>query len=490
MTAPAAGRAASDSSVMLLCRSERLAAVDRRILRDIGIEPAWSLTSGEEAARMLAAIASVRAAGLPDVVICHQELEDMEGDAFCSLIRLHPRLMALPVLLLTGNDDEAQQLLALGCGAAALLARPYSQDDMRETLVALTILSRRKAALFQGERAAAAHDFDAALNAYTPLLRPERAAEDYFRAGMRCLEKEQWRPAITLFQRALQAEQLRAEAELGVAAAYRGRGDAGRSQAWLARAAESFARARRWDRARSAYIRLRQDHPHAKNPVLAEAQRLLREGDPEGAADALAAVHDLTPPEVIGEKMSQACLSAHIRHDDAGETQELLDRLSGSLEGRLGPGAGGLDAEIRTRLDSLIAEREERIRRAAEQRRREILAEEQWRRSRAAAAAEDDGGDNGDVIDLIPAGDAARDGDAAGDVAEAPKKSPRPPRKKEPDPPPLPEYPPPPLPEEMEDAEPAIPLLEEEDVTYDTPVLGDVLSVITCTWRLARKKDR
>ena len=36
----------------------------------------------------------------PDVVVCSQRLSDMDGEQFCAILRLHPMLLDMPVLLI------------------------------------------------------------------------------------------------------------------------------------------------------------------------------------------------------------------------------------------------------------------------------------------------------------------------------------------------------------------------------------------------------
>lgn len=465
-------------SVMLLSRSERLASVDKRTLREAGAATRWSLTSGVEAARLLDGLASGSRPETPDVIVCHQELEDMDGEQFCAMLRLHPRLVSQPVLLLLANDDEAQQMAALGCGASALLSRPYSVEALRRQLDALTAYAPHERRLEKAAADADASAFNEALASYAMLLKPARQPEDYFNAALRCLEAGQWTTAIAAFQRALRAEHIKGEAELGIAAAYKGKGDMARYRAWLARAADTFARARRWHKARAAYIRLLQENPRAPNPILAAAQRLLRQGDPEGAAQALAAVHDIADTAAIADKMAQTCLASAAEDSDGddnalrirAESDELIARLENHLQGELGDEALSLSLEIRKQLAVLAQQREERLRQAAEERRREAAAFQLWRERQAA-----------------------RNEETPEDEAAPPAPVPAPP-------PPPPVAPPPdvaPISPPHLDAFPSSFDADEDEEdageerrVSSNPLLNDVLSVIRCTWQLSRRRRK
>lgn len=459
---------------MLLSRSERLASVDKRTLREAGAITRWSMTSGVEAARLLEGLASGSRPETPDVIVCHQELEDMDGEQFCAMLRLHPRLVSQPILLLLANDDEAQQMAALGCGASALLSRPYSVETLRRQLLSLTAYAAHERQLQKAAANTDASAFNEALASYAMLLKPARQPEDYFNAALRCLEAGQWNTAIAAFQRALRAEHIKGEAELGIAAAYKGKGDRARYRAWLARAADTFARARRWHKARSAYMRLLQENPRARNPVIAAAQRLLRQGDVEGAAQALAAVYDISDDATIADKLAQTCLASATEGSEGdenaarirAESNELIARLENHLKGELGDEALSLSSEIRRQLDALALQREERLRQAAEERRREAAAFQLWQERQAAR---DEAG--------------AREADGnARPVPEAPS---WPPQANQPQPPPI-----------LEEIEPLSPLPQSDadaqngGIVSQGALFNDILSVIRCTWQLSRRRKK
>lgn len=356
--------------VLLLCESEPFGALDKRAIREAGAAEVRVMTSGVAAARMLAGLAPAKSGFSPEIIVCTQKLADMDGEQFCAILRLHPRLLAMPVLLVLPNDSEAEQLKTLGSGASALLGRPYSVPVLQEKLAALAAERPRLEQLRVAARHADTSAFDAALATYGILLRPERQPEDYFRVGMRCLEENRWNHAISAFQRALRSAQIKGEAELGMAVAWKGKGDMLRFRAWLARAAETFVRARRWHRARTAYVRLLQDDPDAKSPFIAEAHRLIREKAYEEAAEALAQSLEVTPR--AQDKFARICLTAQ-------SPEAMLAALEAGLGKTMGDAAGdALSRDIRESLNAFAREREER--------QRQVAAERQWQLSRAMAA--------------------------------------------------------------------------------------------------------
>ena len=459
-------------AVLLLCESEALGALDKRALREAGVADVRVMTSGVAAARMLAGITPAKSGFSPEIIVCTQKLEDMDGEQFCAILRLHPRLLAMPVLLILPNDSEAEQLKTLGSGASALLGRPYSVPALQEKLASLLAERPRLDQLRVAAQHADTSAFDAALATYGLLLRPNRQPEDYFKVGMRCLDENRWNHAISAFQRALRSAQIKGEAELGMAAAWKGKGDLPRFHAWLARAAETFVRARRWHRARTAYGRLLQDDPDARSPFLAAAHRLIREHAYDEAAEALAQSLEVTPK--AQDRFARICMTAE-------SPEAMLAALEAGLGKAMGETAGdALSKDIRESLNAFSREREER--------QRQVAAERQWQLSRAMAARRGAGGD----AESVPGEDI--DGEAGGaeggvETAEpalqkgavksvgdlSAENSPDADGEKTPPSPPT----------------RALKPLTEADATTSlfsgVPVLNELLSVIKLTWKLMRR---
>lgn len=360
-------------SVLMLCENEQAAQLDRRALRDAGFAPSRLMTSGIEAARLLAGLDDPSPGDVPGLVVCAQKLEDMDGEQFCAIIRSHPLLMGLPILLIVANSTEAEQLRTLGCGASAMLARPFSVQALKETLQKLAAAAGNSEQLVKGREQADTRAFDEALATYGVLLRPDREPEDYFRVGMRCLEEKNWNGAITAYQYALRSAQIKAEAELGMAAAYKGKGDVASCRTWLSRGTETLIRAKRWHLARSAYTRLLRHDPSARNPFLAEAHRLIRERSYEEAANTLMESLEVWADQDPSDRLARLCLNA----DDP---QAMLKALEDGLARQSVISPDLLSGQLREAIGVLQKEREDRQRQQA--------AERKWRLAREIAARE------------------------------------------------------------------------------------------------------
>ncbi|WP_300732933.1 histidine kinase [uncultured Desulfovibrio sp.] len=478
-------------SVLLLCKSEQAAAVDKRALRDAGATHIRTMTSGLDAARIMAGLEPDKPKLEPDIIVCQHKLDDIDGEQFCALLRLHPRLLGMPILLLLPNDDEEAQLRALGCGASALMGRPFSVDALRKNLEALMAYDRRMAQLDRGKENADQQAFDDALSTYGVLLKPVRTPDDYFYVGMRCLEEKRWNSALSAFQRSLQGAQIRGEALLGMAVAWRGKGDLVRCRRCLEQAALTFALAKRWHNARTVFIRLLREDPQARSPFLTAAQRLMRENRYADAARALAAGIDLTPPQLVGTRVAQICMAS-------GQPQAMFDQLQQHLDGELGQQAGDLTQAIRCRMEDLQKQQIERQKQNAQERQRLIAREMRARaRENEAAAASADGPLSEQPVAApfeapleTPPQPLSRKDPAAADApgrqsALPPEEGPEAPAFRGALPAASPSLPP-------AKPSPYLAPFSEEDASSTLfkrlPIINELCSVIKCTWKLARRK--
>lgn len=446
-------KSTAHDNVLLLCESESAAQTDRRALRDAGFPAVRLMTSGIDAARMLAGLDDPPEGGIPSFIVCAQKLADMDGEQFCAIVRQHPLLLGFPILLILPNDSEAEQLKTLGCGASALLGRPYSAINLKTKINGLLKAAPTREMLHAAASQVDTSAFDSALATYGVLLRPARQPDDYFRVGMSCLENHRWNLAISSFEHALRHAQIKAEAELGMAAAFKGKGDMTSCKIWLGRASQTFVAARRWHHARAAYAKLLRHDPEAKNPFISEAHKLIRQRSYEAAADVLAQGASVTPRKDAGDRYARLCFAAD---DPEAMLKALEEGLS--KEGAI----DFLGEEIRTSLEGLTREREARL--------REQAAERKWRLAREMAQAKPAPQEK--MADKQTAKTAVFFEEDTPVETESDN-------------------------EELSGPEAAGPILEpltQEEATSDLfeekPRLNELLSVVKLTWKLARRSKK
>ncbi|MEM1179924.1 MAG: response regulator [Acidobacteriota bacterium] len=105
-----------------------------RMLRATGLE-VLSQRSGEAALRDLEELT-------PDLVLLDLVLPDIGGLQICSFMRGHPRLAAVPVIIISGIVDDEVRSQSLRIGAVGVLKKPFATEDLVEMVD--EVLSREK----------------------------------------------------------------------------------------------------------------------------------------------------------------------------------------------------------------------------------------------------------------------------------------------------------------------------------------------------------
>jgi two-component system, OmpR family, response regulator len=72
---------------------------------------------------------------LPDIVLLDIELPGTNGFDILGRMRAHPRLKALPVVMLTALASQQDVFKGLSLGAAAYISKPYKKQTLVETVV-------------------------------------------------------------------------------------------------------------------------------------------------------------------------------------------------------------------------------------------------------------------------------------------------------------------------------------------------------------------
>lgn len=351
-------------SAFLLVRSEDMAVVDRRVLRDAGIRRIQALSSGVEAARKLAAAASSAGSG-PDMVLCHEQLADMSGDEFVRLVRLHPALAPFPVIMAVTADSPALRAKAREFGYSGLLIRPYTLAALiRQMNVAAECREATRAAL-SNRLGAEPTAFCAALEALSRqrLTRSDNADQVY-RGALLALRRHNWDEAVTALRRAVKLAPENGDFVLALAAAWRGKHDVEKSRAMLREAVAVFVDSGDWERARGVSERLLNETAEQRHPLHAEARRLLASNRAADAAKALIQ-SGFGPSEAAAgpegknawtyEQIARGCMAS-------SEPVHTLARLKRCLTAAWGKdGAGALESYVLSRINggesALAAER-------------------------------------------------------------------------------------------------------------------------------------
>lgn len=72
--------------------------------------------------------------GLPDIILLDIELPDVSGLQILSRIRKHPRMRAIPVLMVSSRAEMSDVVRGLSLGASGYLSKPVAVESLRAVL--------------------------------------------------------------------------------------------------------------------------------------------------------------------------------------------------------------------------------------------------------------------------------------------------------------------------------------------------------------------
>ncbi len=306
------------ASVLVLAGLDGVASIDRSALHGMGVRHVRIMSSGKEAAHLLARQArgehSDRNDAPPvDLVICDSTLSDMRGIQFVRILRTHPRLATMPVIVASAGASRKEVIAAVSAGCSGFLLRPYTTDAFAEQLeLAARALpqagNRLMAHAAQAAQAMDTRDFETALRSFQGVVSAAKPkAEQLYDEGMHRLEDGDFSGAITAFNRAVRLNVLYAEAYVGLARAWRAKGEPKQAQKYLRLAGEAYSRLQRFAEARGVFQQLARERPNMGNPLTGMGTTLLQQGDYTGAAKAFAEGSRLSPDTDINTHIARAC---------------------------------------------------------------------------------------------------------------------------------------------------------------------------------------
>ncbi|MFP6731927.1 MAG: response regulator [Alphaproteobacteria bacterium] len=115
-------------SVLVVDDHRTMRSIIRQLLGRVGITDVAEAEHGEQALAMLCS----PMATTPDVIICDLHMHKMDGMEFCNQIRRsdNARHRGIPILILTGDEDEMLHEVSRQVGAAKILLKPIAANDL------------------------------------------------------------------------------------------------------------------------------------------------------------------------------------------------------------------------------------------------------------------------------------------------------------------------------------------------------------------------
>ncbi len=380
-------------SALLLLEDASASSLDRYALRDAGIKHVRTLNLGLQAATLLAeeltkaqmpsipnlneeAEITLKNADVPavDIIFCHARCQDISARAFIDMVRTHPAFSNIPIILLAKNDSEMELLQAVENTPQAkfigLIKRPYTAQSLQEYIDAMFAkLQLEKTSEPMGN----AEDFFALLQRYEHAKSGEGRAEFLFKEGMRSLQEKSYHAAISSFKKVLFHANFKGEAEVGLAAAYKAKGDTKNYRYFIYEATFTFIRACKWDKARMAFEKLMKIMPAAEDIYAQRAKHLVNAGNYVKAAETLLAapnLQELVQHENTKVLLIEACLYTEnppftVEQIVKTFTDASLRPLALSLRKALEVGQKKYDSKLQKRRDARKIQ-EEKVKKMAQ----------------------------------------------------------------------------------------------------------------------------
>ncbi len=130
--------------VLVVDDQSTMRSIVKRLLKQSGIRDVDQAASGDEALKRLR---DPRAKD-PDIIISDLHMEGTDGIELCNTMRRDPKIRerAIPVLILTGEEDELIHEVTRQVGAARILTKPISATELFASIEAALGVSLSSAA--------------------------------------------------------------------------------------------------------------------------------------------------------------------------------------------------------------------------------------------------------------------------------------------------------------------------------------------------------
>ena len=114
--------------VLVVDDQATMRSIVRRLLSQVGINNIDEAANGEEA---IAKLRNPRAKD-PDVIVSDLHMDGLDGLQLCNTIRRdkHIRNRSIPIVILTGDDDELIHEVSEQVGAVEVLTKPVNAKEL------------------------------------------------------------------------------------------------------------------------------------------------------------------------------------------------------------------------------------------------------------------------------------------------------------------------------------------------------------------------
>lgn len=321
--------------VLLLGEAEELVYIDRKMLGMCGVKRSVFSSRGIKTARLLSNLPKSRQ---PAFVFC-TGLADMDSLRFLELIRLHPELANLPVVLVMSQLSPQVIAETSRLGSCALLARPYTQEEIENAILSAGKQKSRlepcpDSSMF--EQTLKSMDIGVEKNKYARSEKSHKANPDVSQLvhGKSLLRQKKYQQATVAFMSYLDVGKIqRGTALHGMSEANAALGFMDKSQIYLQQAAVAYIEEEDFMTARTLFAKIAKDNNSTlnENPLYQAGCRLIKQGRFMPAAQAFMQGQVLTPTISFQTHAARACQFANDPEYSAEELCWHVEKRNPSL---------------------------------------------------------------------------------------------------------------------------------------------------------------
>jgi len=236
-----------------------------------------------------------------DLIFCDSSLSDMTGVKFVQTINNNMSGRPLPIIMVTLENKKNHVLDSIAAGCIGYILRPYSLDTFEKYLILARQLRNyseiEEMELQEAKDMVKRGDFDEAIESFEELISSQDEAQKYYDLGCQFLAQTKYGKAIVSFKKAVKINDLFAEAYLGLAEAYKGKGNVESFKTYLKKAADVYAQFDRLEETRALFIEILKYESDTPNPFNTLGVNLRKQGDYPGAIHAYRQALHLTPDD-------------------------------------------------------------------------------------------------------------------------------------------------------------------------------------------------
>jgi len=322
------------SEVLLVAKDEESSREDRRVLRRTGFRGMQFFSSGVDIIRYILTKRENVKSPYSCLVICHEQLSDMDASTLVSLLRLHPQGSVIPVLTIITPDTLPSHSVSLESykekykllGVFDVLMRPLTPneifkiaqkayavyEEMNNKSKALAVAVEKASESLRVRYNAAEQEkvklFELTIAKFIFESPQGMSYEEAYNEGCEKLKNKLYEHAWRYFKRAIAADSpYKADALFALYQLYKERQESSTSKVYLIQACQAYIDDGAWDRVEECVKCFSQEFSKCPHPILGIITTAIKRSDVEQLDSLLCASKGSISCEEISRSIVTGC---------------------------------------------------------------------------------------------------------------------------------------------------------------------------------------